>query len=315
MARKKDKDTGKKPPGKGDGAEPGRKRAVGAFWAGTITFGLIAVPVHLFPANRRNRVSLRMLGEDGTPLRRRYFCPNHERLVESDEIVRGYEVDEGEHVLVSDEELEAISPGKSREIDLQRFVDSSQIPPIFFERAYFLTPAGDSNKAYRLLADVMERTGRAGIATFVMRNKEYLVAILAEGGILRAETLRFQDEVRGPESAGLVDDPEVGEDQATRFEKAIRSHTADGLDLEEMGDDFAAALGKLVESKRKKGKDVVQVDVPSRPAEDDDATPEDGDAPAEDGADRAEGVDGDAVEEVDLLETIRISLKSGNGSR
>ncbi|MEX2529598.1 MAG: Ku protein [Gemmatimonadota bacterium] len=310
MARKKGKDNGKKPSakddgkkpsGKGDGAKPGRKRTMGAFWAGTITFGLIAVPVQLFPANRRNRVSLRMLDEDGTPLRRRYFCPNHERLVESDEIVRGYEVDEGEHVLVSDEELEAVSPGKSREIDLQRFVDASHIPSLFFERAYFLTPVGDSNKAYRLLADVMERTGRAGIATFVMRNKEYLVAILAEDGILRAETLRFQDEVRGPESAGLHEDPEVDEGEVARFEEAIRSHTADGLDPDEMKDEFAAALGKLVSTKRKKGRDVVVVDVPSTPADE-------GDAPAE-------GDDEEALEEVDLLETIRISLRSGNGSR
>jgi DNA end-binding protein Ku len=309
VARKKGKkDTGKKPPGKGDGAKPGRKRAMGAFWAGTITFGLISVPVQLFPAQRRSRVSLRMLDEDGTPLRRRYFCPNHERLVESDEIARGYEVGEGEHILVTDEELEALTPGKSREIDLQRFVDASQIPPLFFERAYFLTPSGDSNKAYRLLADVMEHTGRAGVATFVMRNKEYLVAILAEDGILRAETLRFQDEVRGPGSAGLMDDPEVDQDEAARFEKAIRSHTADELDPEEMRDDFTAALERLVASKRKKGEDLVEVDVPSRPGEE-------GEVPAEDGEVPAEGDDGEAAEEVDLLERIRISLQSGNGSR
>src|SRR5690606_22010540 len=96
-------------------------------------------------------------------------------------------------VVVTDEELEALAPEKSRDIDLRRFVDVGAIAPEMCERAYFLTPAGGSTKAYRLLAAAMERTGRAGIATFVMRGKEYLVAILAENGILRTETLRFAD--------------------------------------------------------------------------------------------------------------------------
>src|SRR5690606_31886465 len=99
-------------------------------------------------------------------------------------ILRGYEWAEGEYVVVRDEELEAIEPKKTREIDLRRFVDLSEIPPLYFERTYFLTPDGNSNKAYRLLAEVMERKQRAGIATFVMRDREYLVAILAENGIL-----------------------------------------------------------------------------------------------------------------------------------
>jgi DNA end-binding protein Ku len=254
MARKKN---GKK--GKRKAEKPQRKQAIGAFWSGTISFGLISVPVNLFPANRRSSVSLRMLDEDGTPLRRRYYCPKHKRLVERDEIIRGHEVGDGEHVVVTDEELEAVLPGRSREIDLRRFVDASQIPPLFFERAYFLTPAGDSNKAYRLLAEVMERTGRAGIATFVMRNKEYLVAILAEDGILRAETLRFQDELRTPAAVGLADDPEVDEEEVARFEKAIADHAREGLALEEMEDESGFALRELASKKRKKNEDVVEV--------------------------------------------------------
>jgi DNA end-binding protein Ku len=277
----------------------------GAFWSGTISFGLISVPVRLFPASRGSRVSLRMLDEDGTPVRRRFYCPSHDRLVEDDEIVRGFEGEGEDPVVVTDEELEAVSPGKSREIDLKRFVQADSIPPLFFERAYFLTPSGDSNKAYRLLADVMERTGRAGIATFVMRNKEYLVAILAEAGILRAETLRFRDEVRGPADVGLEPDPDVDDAEVKRFTKAIDALVEDGLDLEEMGDESADQLRDLAARKAEEGRDVVEI--PSR------GNGEGGG----DGAGEGEGSDGDGGDdfpEVDLLETIRSSLRGGNGA-
>lgn len=285
MVPKADRDQG--------GDAPSRKRpAAGAFWSGTISFGLISVPVQLFPANRDRSVSLRMLDEDGTPLRRRYYCPEHDRLLERDEIARGFEVEHGEFVVVTDEELEAVAPGRSREIDLKRFVDAGEIPPLYFERAYFLTPRGDSNKAYRLLAEVMERTGRAGIATFVMRNKEYLVAILAEEGILRAETLRFPDEVRDPARAGLTGDFEIDEIEAKRFEKAIAARSADELDPDELTDEAGAALRELAERKLEEGEGIVE-------------------APARGG----EPEDDEDFEEVDLLETIRMSLKRGSDAK
>lgn len=115
--------------------------------------------------------------------------------------MRGYEVEKDRFILVDDEELVALAPEKSQEIDLKRFVELSEIDPVYFERAYFLAPDRDAVKAYRLLARTMEEAGRAGIATFVMRGKEYLVAIIAEQGFLRAETLRFHDELRIPGDA------------------------------------------------------------------------------------------------------------------
>src|SRR5207248_9487289 len=101
------------------------------------------------------------------------------------------------------EEPAGLEPRQSRDIDLRQFVSADALDPLYFERAYYLAPAGDSPKAYTLLARIMERTKRAGIATFVMREREYLVALLAERGILRAETLRFADEVREPDEVGL----------------------------------------------------------------------------------------------------------------
>ena len=144
-----------------------------------------------------------MVDAKGTLLRRQFFCEHDNQPLERDDIVRGYEIEKYHYVVVEDEELEALEPKKSREIDLKRFVPLSSINPIYFERAYFLVPDGDTTKAYRLLAKSMEDEQKAGIATFVMHGKDYLVAIIAEGGILRAETLRFHDELRTPEAIGL----------------------------------------------------------------------------------------------------------------
>jgi DNA end-binding protein Ku len=226
------------------------------FWAGTITFGLVSVPVSLFPATRGSRASLRMVGPDGTPLSRRYVCSKDGEPLEWDEIVRGYEVESGKFVVVSDDELEAIEPRKTREIDLRLFVARDEIDPMYFERAYFLVPSGGSNKAYRLLAEVMEKSGRAGIATFVMRAKEYLVAILSDNGILHAETLRFHDEIRTPADVGLPSIARPKPADVKKFESAI-AKAAGKVDFSEFLDDSREGLESLVEQKRKRGEDVV----------------------------------------------------------
>ena len=230
------------------------------FWSGAITFGLVSVPVAILPANRPRSVSLRMVDEEGTPLQRRYVCSKEGKELDWDEIVRGYEIEKDRFVEVTDDELEAVEPRKSREIDLRLFVDRDQIRPIYFERAYFLVPSGGSNKAYRLLAEVMERTGRAGIATFVMRAREYLVAILAENGILRAETLRFADEIRSPGEIGLPEPVKPRAAEVKKFEQAIDKMKGK-VDFGEFVDDSAERLLALVEKKAKKGEDVVEAAV------------------------------------------------------
>ena len=230
--------------------EDGREIGGRPFWSGTITFGLVSVPVNLLPANRSRRVSLRMVSPEGTPLARRYFTMRDDHPLESDDIVRGYEVEKDRFVVVEDEELERIAPERTRDIDLRVFVKSSEIDPMHFERAYFLTPAGSSTKAYRLLARVMEETERAGIASFVMRAKEYLVAILAENGILRAETLRFADEVRSPQEVGLPEPIEPKPADVKRFEKEIKQRAKDELDPDELTEDTAERLRKVAEKKK-----------------------------------------------------------------
>jgi DNA end-binding protein Ku len=227
------------------------------FWSGTLSFGLVSIPVSLFPATRRAGVSLRMLAPDGTPLARRYVCPEHGEELDDTELARGYELDDGSYVVVSDEELESVDPKKSRDIDLRVFVPAPQIDPLYFDRSYVLTSASDSTKAYRLLAELMERSGRAGIATFVMREKEYLVAIFAHGGILRAETLRFHDEVRSPDDLDLPSASRPDPAMVKSFARAIDELAAEELDVDQLHGEQTAALRKRIAAKQKRGEDVI----------------------------------------------------------
>jgi DNA end-binding protein Ku len=234
--------------------QPGGLRS---FWSGTITFGLVTVPVALYAATRPRAVSMKMIGPDEAPVRRRYVCSKDGKPLDPDDIVRGYEIEKGKFVVVTDDELEAIEPRKTREIDLQLFVDRDQIDPMYYERAYFLVPSGGTNKAYRLLAEVMEKRNQAGIATFVMRAKEYLVAIISENGILRAETLRFDDELRKPDDVGLPDVPKIPAADVRKFEAQITKH-AGKLNVREFLDDYSERLEKLVARKEKKQQDIVR---------------------------------------------------------
>jgi DNA end-binding protein Ku len=198
-----------------------------------------------------------MLSPDGTPLKRRYVCPKDTEPLENDQIERGYEIDEGKFVVVTDEELESLAPRRSRDIELQRFVDRNAIDPAYFVRSYFLVPSGEQSKAYRLLAETMESSGRAGIATFVMRGKAYAVAIFAEKGILRAETLRFGDEVRSADDVGLREPEKVPSARVKAMERQVDRLAADELDESVFVDPEPERLVALARAKLGRREDVV----------------------------------------------------------
>ena len=227
------------------------------FWSGTITFGLVSVPVNLYPANRSNKTSLRMLGPDGEPLARKYYAEKTGKDLEADEMVRGYETDAGKFVTISDEELERLAPEKTRDIDLTRFVKEDAIPPLYFERGYFLTPAGNSEKAYRLLAEAMKERRDVGVATFVMRGKERPVAIFSDNGILRAETMRFPDEVRSFKQVGLSAKKTVSTAAVRKFETLIKRKSKRQFTPDK--DEAADRLLKLAKKKQAKPSNVVQL--------------------------------------------------------
>lgn len=239
--------------------EPGRYRVSGPrpLWSGTLTFGLVSLPVNLYPANRPKPISLRMVDSQGSPLARRYFCEREQRMLDYTELVRGYEIEQNKFVVMEDSELDSLAPEKSQEIDLKRFVNLDEIDPIYFQRAYFMTPDQGVTKAYRLLAKSMQDAKRAGIATFVMRGKEYLVAIIAEKGILRAETLRFAEDVRSPD---VINPPQANKPDAKRVKamlKAINSLSATDLEHDVLHDQQSQRLVVRATEKLARDEDVI----------------------------------------------------------
>jgi DNA end-binding protein Ku len=205
-----------------------------------------------------------MLGPKGEPLSRRYFSQKTEKDLEDDEMIRGFEIEKDKFVPVTDEELERLAPESSRDIDLRRFVDLLSIPPVYFDRSYFLAPSAGSEKAYKLLAETMESEELAGVATFVMRGKEYLVAIFPENGILRAETMRFPDEIRSVKEVDLPEKKKVPAVTVKKFERLIAKHSVKSLSPKVLKDEKTEQLLRLVAKKRKQPKNVVEVEEPER---------------------------------------------------
>jgi DNA end-binding protein Ku len=226
-------------------------------WRGTLAFGLVALPVGLYPGARRVGAPLRLLAPDGTPLSRRYYCPLDGRFLGPEEVVRGYPVGGGEYVTLEDEELEALDPERSRAIDLDVFVPVEHVDPAYVVASYVLVPEPPAVTAYRLLARAMAEAGRAGIATFVMRGRSYLMAIVSRDGTLRGLTLRYAEELREPAEVGL---PELGTADARTVERltsAARTLFADDLDPGELEDATARGVASLAEGKLVRGEDVL----------------------------------------------------------
>ena len=201
-----------------------------------------------------------MLGPDGQPLARKYYAEKTGKDLDADDTVRGYEIAENKFVIVTDEELERLAPEKTRDIDLKQFVPAGSIPPTYFERGYFLVPAAGSQKAYKLLAGTMEKSELAGIATFVMRGKEYLIAIFSDKGILRGETMRFADELRSPSEVGLPKKKAAPKAAVQKFEKIITNKSRKQFSPNKLADKQTDSLLKLVKKKQSKRGNVVKVE-------------------------------------------------------
>ena len=171
-----------------------------SLWTGSLSFGLVNVPVVLVAAVRDVDLHFRQLHEkDGAPIEVQRWCSKEDVEVPYEELTHAYELEDGGQVIVTDEELEAIEPRRTRTIDIEQFVDLGEVDPIYFDHPYYLLPAGSddgSTRAYRLLADVMARTDRAALGRFVMRAKEYLAIVRVRDGVLSLTTMLFADEVR-----------------------------------------------------------------------------------------------------------------------
>ena len=220
-------------------------------WSGTISFGLVAIPVKLFNAVRRQSVSFNQLDERNMA-RIRYRKVNAEsgEEVGDDHIVKGYEISKGRYVIVDPDDLEAFMPVATKSVDLEEFVDLADIDPVYFDSAYHLAPDGPP-KPYVLLARAMEASGKVAIGRFVMRNKQYTAAIRAEGGRLVMSTLAYADEVIDPaeiDELNGLESVEVNDKEIAMAEALVSSLTAD-FEPEKYRDEYREEVMALIQMK------------------------------------------------------------------
>jgi DNA end-binding protein Ku len=219
--------------------------AVQGIWSGTISFSLVAIPVRLVSAVAPGRVSFHLLhSKDYSRLARKMFCPEENAMVPPDEIIRGYEIVPDKFILMTDEELESVSPERSRTIEIVEFIDLKDVDPIYYDHPYYLVPSKGGEKAYRLLVEVMRRTNKAGLAKFVLAEREYLVAVTSRDGALALTTLHYSDEILPDEDIS----PKKGKIEAEEESRIRKS-------IEQMIEDFDP--GKYADGRRKKIMDLL----------------------------------------------------------
>jgi DNA end-binding protein Ku len=227
-----------------------------SLWTGSLSFGLVNVPVAVMPAVRDRDLHFRQLhAKDGAPIEVQRWCSQEKIEVPYDEITHGHELEDGAQVIVSDLELEAIEPRKTRTIEIEQFVDLGQVDPTYFDHPYFLVPASEDDgarRAYRLLTEVMSRTERAALGRFVMRAKEYLAIVREREGALTLTTMLFADEVRPVED---VDAPTGKSHRPTRKQLEAAVSVIEAMSCEwdpaKHKDQYRARLRQVVDGKRK----------------------------------------------------------------
>jgi DNA end-binding protein Ku len=230
-----------------------------AIWKGSLSFGLVSVPVGLYPATSDKSIHFNQF-ERGTSDRIRYKKVNERtgKEVQQSDIVKGYDLGGGEYVLITEEELASVEAEKSRSIEITDFVDLDAIDPIYYRTTYFLAPEGKgSDKPYALLRRAMRESNKVGVATLVMRNKEYLVAVRPENDVLALETMFFSDEVRSTtrDLPPVPDDAELTERELSMANLLIDSMETE-WDPERFHDTHREKVEALIEEKRQ-GKTVV----------------------------------------------------------
>ncbi|HEY8467197.1 MAG TPA: Ku protein [Solirubrobacterales bacterium] len=225
-----------------------------AIWTGSISFGLLNVPVKLYSAVSRRNISFRELRRsDGSRIRHKRVAESDGEEVAYDDIVKGYEIAPEQYVVITKEELEELDPKKTRAIEIQDFVDLEEIDPIYFDHPYYLGPDKGAEKAYALLVKAMEDEGKVAIARFVLRNKENLAAIRASGGVLLMATMRFADEVVSPDEIveQVTEGAEKPRKQEVEMARQLISSLSSEFDPTAYKDEYREELLALIERKAK----------------------------------------------------------------
>jgi DNA end-binding protein Ku len=237
-----------------------------AIWSGAISFGLVSIPVKLYTAKNPKSVRFNQLdGRDNQRIKQKRVNAQTGEEVPYDAIVKGYEVMKDTYVVITDEELESLSPKASRTIDIVEFVEEDEIDPVYYQSSYYLVPDDLARKSYALLTEAMANDGRVALARLVMRTKEYLAAIRPSEGRLMLNTMMYSDEVVEPaEIPGLdeLDDLEVTDAERAMASTLIES-LAGGFNPDKYEDSFRNEVLDLIERKSKGELTTVAADIPA----------------------------------------------------
>jgi DNA end-binding protein Ku len=234
-----------------------------AIWSGSISFGLVSVPVKVFSAVSTRDVRFSQLhGEDGGRIQYKRVCSVDGEEVPFDQIVKGYEIGPDEYVVVRPEELEALDPESTRRIDIEDFVELAEIDPLHYDKSYWLMPNTGGSKAYRVLLDAMQKEGKVAIGRVVLRTRQYLVALRAADGALVMSTLNYADELVRPESLdGMPDAGEAASERELRMAQQLIETLTDSFHPERYRDEYRDRVLALVEAKAE-GREVVTAPTP-----------------------------------------------------
>ncbi len=222
-----------------------------AVWKGFLTFGLISIPIRLYSAARTNRVYLHQLHKDcHTRIRQPLFRPTCNRIVERSEVVKAYEYEKGQYVLVEDDEIKKIMPPSSKNMEILAFVKQSEIDPLYYDSSYFSVPEDAGRKAYQLLYQSLQDTDRVGIAKVTMHQREYTVFIRPRGHGLTLHTMYFANEIRAVPEYGKSEDVKLKPQEVKLAEQLVESLSED-FRPQKYHDEFQDRMKALIDAKLK----------------------------------------------------------------
>lgn len=228
-------------------------RSIGS---GTISFGLVSIPVKLYPAASSQSVSFNLLhAKCGNRIRQQRFCPVCNEVVEREGLVKGYEFAKDQYVRISDEELEALEGEASKAIEISEFVPLSQVDPVYFEKSYYLGPDKGGEKPYRLLAEAMTQAGKVALAKFVLRGRENLVLVRSAHDGLMLHTMYFADEVRNFDEISKGESAKITGAETSLAIRLIEELSNEQFNPEQFGDEYRQRVMELVNSKAE-GKEI-----------------------------------------------------------
>jgi DNA end-binding protein Ku len=223
-----------------------------SIWNGTISFGLIAVPIKVHSAIEDKSVHFHQIHDkDGARIRQKRICSKEGKEVPYKEVAKGYEVKEDEYVLLSKEEVDAAAGERSRVIELEEFVCQEHIDPVFYDRPYYLGAGDDGEDAYRLLHDALERSARTGLGRWVFHNREYLVAVRPVNGTLALHTMRFADELVAPGELDVAEPSRAPTKREVEMAGQLVDSLHDRFKPTSFKDTYRERLLKMIERKAK----------------------------------------------------------------